>query len=282
MKLTVLGSGSPEAYGRRASSGYLLEVGADRILFDCGGGVVDNLIRSGRLPKDITHLFFTHYHSDHMMDYARLVHAAWDEGAPALKVFGPKPLVDITNGYFGRNGVLSNDLRARTELTQSQQVWVARGGTLPRPWPAPEVTEIDAGFTYDGDGWQLGSARATHGQPILESLGFSVTSEGRKFVYSGDTGINPDITALCQDADFLVHWCYRGSGEQLHPALMAFSPDPGEVARMAQGARVKRLYLTHFRIHMDAAETHNKAKADLAAHFDGEAGILEDLDTFTI
>jgi len=92
MRLTVLGSGSPEAYGRRASSGYLLEIGTDRILFDCGGGVVDNLLRSGRLPRDITHLFFTHYHSDHMMDYARLVHAAWDEGAPPLKVLGPAPL----------------------------------------------------------------------------------------------------------------------------------------------------------------------------------------------
>jgi len=92
MRLTVLGSGSPEAYGRRASSGCLLEIGTDRILFDCGGGVVDNLLRSGRLPRDITHLFFTHYHSDHMMDYARLVHAAWDEGAPPLKVLGPAPL----------------------------------------------------------------------------------------------------------------------------------------------------------------------------------------------
>lgn len=68
MRLTILGSGSPEAYARRASSGFLLEVGQDRILFDCGGGVVDNLIRSGRLPKNVTHLFFTHYHSDHMMD----------------------------------------------------------------------------------------------------------------------------------------------------------------------------------------------------------------------
>ncbi|MEQ3679456.1 MBL fold metallo-hydrolase [Pseudophaeobacter sp.] len=78
MKLTILGSGSPEAYARRASSGYLLEVGEDVILFDCGGGVFDNLLRSGRKPSDITHLFFTHYHSDHMMDYARLVHAAVD------------------------------------------------------------------------------------------------------------------------------------------------------------------------------------------------------------
>lgn len=282
MKLTVLGSGSPEAYARRASSGFLLDVGKDRILFDCGGGVVDNLIRSGRLPKDITHVFFTHYHSDHMMDYARLVHAAWDEGGAPLKVFGPKPLKDITEGYFGRNGVLNNDLRARTELPQSQQVWVARGGTLPRAWPAPEITEIEPGFTYKGDGWQLGSARATHAQPILECLGYSVEAEGKKFVYSGDTSINMDITDLCRDADFLLHWCYRGSGEELHPALMPFSPDPGEVARMAESAGVKRLYLSHFRIHMDSEVGHFKALADMTAHFAGESGIVEDLDDYDI
>ena len=282
MKLTVLGSGSPEAYARRASSGFLLEVGSDRILFDCGGGVVDNLIRSGRLPKDITHLFFTHYHSDHMMDYARLVHAAWDEGAPPLKVFGPKPLEKITAGYFGRDGVLNNDLRARTELPQSQQVWVARGGTLPRPLPAPEVTEIAAGFTYQGDGWQLGSAQATHAQPILDCLGFSVEAGGKKFVYSGDTAINDDIIALSRNADLLLHWCYRGAGECLHPALQAFSPDPGEVADMAQSVGVKRLLLSHFRIHMDSAEGHQKALDEMSARFQGVAGIVEDLDVFDI
>jgi ribonuclease Z len=282
MKLTILGSGSPEAYARRASSGYLLEVGEDVILFDCGGGVFDNLLRSGRKPSDITHLFFTHYHSDHMMDYARLVHAAWDEGAAPLKVFGPKPLTDITEAYFGRNGALNNDLRARTELPQSQQVWVARGGTLPRPWPAPEVTEIDPGYTYEGNGWRLSSARANHAQPILECLGFAVEAGGRKFVYSGDTGINPDITELCQDADFLLHWCYRGSGEILHPALMPFSPDPGEVADMAEKAGVQRLFLSHFRIHMDNEEEHAKARANLAERFTGEAGIVKDLQTFEI
>ena len=282
MKLTILGSGSPEAYARRASSGYLLEVGKDRVLFDCGGGVVDNLIRSERLPMDITHLFFTHYHTDHMMDYARLVHAAWDEGAPPLKVFGPEPLNGITEGYFGKNGVLNNDLRARTELPQSQQVWVARGGTLPRPWPAPEITEIAPGFSFQGDGWRLTSARATHAQPILECLGFAVEADGKKFVYSGDTGINPNIAALCVDADFLLHWCYRGSGEQLHPSLMEFSPDPGEVARMAETARVKRLFLSHFRIHMDCVEGHQMVLDDLATHFSGESGVVEDLEVYDI
>jgi ribonuclease Z len=282
MKLTVLGSGSPEAYRRRASSGYLLEVANDRILFDCGGGVVDNLIRSGRLPKDITHLFFTHYHSDHMMDYARLVHAAWDEGGAPIKVFGPAPLAAMTEGYFGRNGVLAPDLRARTELEQSQQVWVARGGSLPRPWPAPVITEITPGFTFGGDGWRLASAQATHAQPFLDCLGYSVESRGRKFVYSGDTGINPDISALCSGADLLLHWCYRGVGEQVHPALMAMSPDPVEVAAMAHAAGVKRLLLTHFRVHMDLPDKYDTALAAVRNVF-GESGtIVEDLQEFLI
>ena len=282
MKLTILGSGSPEAYKRRASSGFLLEVGTDRILFDCGGGVVDNLVRSGRLPKDITHLFFTHYHSDHMMDYARLVHAAWDEGGEPLKVFGPAPLKEINEGYFGRNGVLKNDLMARTELPQSQQVWVARGGSLPRPWPDPIITEIEPGFSFQGDGWELTSAQATHAQPVLECLGFAVQADGRKFVYSGDTGINPSMTELCRDADFLLHWCYRGSGEQLHPSLMAFCPDPGEVASMAESVAVKRLYLSHFRIHMDSETGLRKAAIQLEQKFSGESGIVEDLEVYEI
>ena len=282
MKLTVLGSGSPEAYARRASSGFLLEIGNDRILLDCGGGVFDNLIRSGHLPRDITHLFFTHYHSDHMMDYARLVHAAWDEGAAPLKVFGPKPLAAITEGYFGRNGVLNNDLRARTELPQSQQVWVARGGTLPRAWPAPEVTEITAGFAYKGEGRTLTAAQATHAEPILDCLGFAVQADGKKFVYSGDTGLCDDIANLCRDADFAVHWCYRGSGEQLHPATQVFCPDPAQVADMAQSVGVKRLYLSHFRVHMDSPEGHQKALADLRQRFGRAAGIVEDLDVFEI
>ncbi len=282
MKLTILGSGSPEAYKRRASTGYLLEIGEDKILFDCGGGVVDNLIRSDRLPKDITHLFFTHLHTDHMMDYARLVHAAWDEGAPPLKVWGPKPIARQTELLFGRDGVLSPDLIARTELEASKQVWVARGGSLPRPWPAPEVTEITPGFSYEGNGWVLKSCEVPHAQPAFDCMAFSVEANGKKFVYSGDAGICEGLKDLARDADFLLHWCYCLTGEDVHPAIKQHSPNPKETAQMAQSAGVKRLLLSHFRIHMDTEEGLASARDDLAQHFDGPAGIAEDLDVFEI
>ena len=282
MKLTILGSGSPEAYARRASSGYLVEVGNDRILFDCGGGVVDNLLRSGRQPSDITHLVFSHLHSDHMMDYARLVHAAWDEGGAPIKVFGPAPIAQITKGYFGPDGVLSNDLRARTELKQSQLVWQARGGMLPRPWPAPDVTEIAPGDIIEGDGWTIHSCEALHAQPLLSCMGFALSADGQKFVYSGDAAVSDAMAALCQNADLLLHWCYRLDGQDAHPAMLATTPTPSEIAQMAERAGAKRLMLTHFRINMDSEDNHSAALAAMKERFSGPVSIAEDLDHIVV
>ena len=282
MKLTILGSGSPEAYARRASSGYLVEIGDDTILFDCGGGVFDNLLRSGRKPSDITHIIFSHLHSDHMMDYARLVHAAWDEGGAPIKVFGPAPITAITQGYFGPNGVLSHDLRARTELKPSQEVWLARGGTLPRPWPAPELSEITPGDTINGATWAVESCDVPHAQPALSCMGFALTHQGQKFVYSGDAGLCDPLERLCQDADLLLHWCYRLDGQTASATMQAMTPTPSQIAEMAKRSGVKRLLLTHFRIQMDAADAHSSAIAAMKACFDGPVAVVEDLDDFDV
>ncbi|MGR3812859.1 MAG: MBL fold metallo-hydrolase [Cognatishimia activa] len=282
MKLTILGSGSPEAYARRASSGYLIEVGADRILFDCGGGVVDNLLRSGRLPSDITHIVFSHLHSDHMMDYARLVHAAWDEGGAAIKVFGPAPIAQITKGYFGRDGVLAHDLIARTELPHSQEVWVQRGGTLPRPWPAPIVQEITPGDTIEGTGWHIRSCAVPHAQPALDCMGFALEAEGKRVVYSGDAGLCEDLESLAEDADLLLHWCYRLEDSDASNTMAAVTPTPTEIGKLAQRVGAKSLVITHFRKYMDEPTRFEKAQQNASLAFGAQATIAEDLMTFDI
>ena len=282
MKLTILGSGSPEAYVRRASSGYLLEVGADTILFDCGGGVFDNLLRSGRKPSDVTHIVFSHLHSDHMMDYARLVHASWDEGGAPIKVIGPAPIAKITEGYFGPGGVMSHDLRARTGLKPSQDVWVARGGTLPRPWPAPEVTEITPGEEIQGNGWQIKSCEVPHAQPALICMGFRVEVGEKTFVYSGDAGLCNPLKALCQGADLLLHWCYRLDDQTASAVMEAMTPTPSQIAQMAEICGVRRLVITHFRINMDEDDGHQSALEAMGNNFNGLHSIAEDLDSFEI
>ena len=277
MKLTILGSGSPEAYVRRASSGYLIETGQDCILFDCGGGVFDNLLRSGRRPSQITHIVFSHLHSDHMMDYARLVHAAWDEGGAPIQVYGPAPIRAINDGYFGPQGVLAHDLRARTELPQSQQVWLARGGTLPRPWPEPIIQEISSGDTINGAGWQIETCLAPHAQPFLECLALSLVSGGKKFVYSGDAGLCAEVEELATEADLLLHWCYRLDGEEVSPEMAKTTPTPSEIGAMAKRVGVRSLILTHFRRHMDAPKLFAQAEESASSSFGQTVRIAEDL-----
>ncbi len=282
MKITCLGTGCPEPNPRRASSGYLVETGNDVILFDCGGGVFDRLTQSGRKPSDITHLFFTHLHSDHMMDYARLVHAAWDEGGEPIVVYGPAPIAGITQKLFGNDGVFATDLKARTENPGSQEVWVERGGTLPRPWPKPLVSEVEPGFSFQGDGWILSSCSVPHAQPQLTCMAFRIDAEGKSFAYSGDSALCNEFEALAKDADLLIHWCYRLAGDEINVFVRKMSPDPIEIARLASRCRVGQLLITHLRSSMDEKQTRSQMRLQLSDNFSGQSGIAEDLMEITL
>ena len=81
MRITLLGTGTPAPSLERQSSGYLVEVAGDTLVFDHGPGAHHRLIESGRRAVDVTRAFFTHLHYDHFMDYARLVLQRWDMGA---------------------------------------------------------------------------------------------------------------------------------------------------------------------------------------------------------
>jgi ribonuclease Z len=282
MKVTLLGTGSPEPHARRASSGYLVETGAETLLLDCGGGVFDRLVQSGRKPSDIDRIFFTHLHSDHMMDYARLVHANWDECGADYIVSGPPPISTITGKLFGRDGVFATDLVARTENEGSKAVWVARGGTLPRPWPSPKVNDVMPGFSEQGEGWTLTSCEVPHAQPYLVCMAFRIDTASGSFVYSGDAGPCEALEQLVQGADLLIHWCYRLSHETASAYIAARSPAPADIAAMAQRASVKKLVVTHFRPHMDAPGVHEKVLQEMKGAFSGEALIAEDLMEFEI
>jgi ribonuclease Z len=282
MKITLLGTGSPEPRVRRASSGYLVETGKETLLLDCGGGVFDRLVQSGRKPSDIDRIFFTHLHSDHMMDYARLVHANWDERGDDYVVTGPPPIVTINNKLFGRDGVFATDLIARTENEGSKAVWVARGGALPRPWPVPKVTEVMPGFAVQGEDWKLTSCEVPHAQPYLVCMAFRIDTPSGSFVYSGDAGPCEALERLAQGADLLVHWCYRLSHETASAYIAARSPAPADIAAMAQRAGVQKLVVTHFRPHMDAPGVHEKVLAEMKDTFSGEALIAEDLMEFEV
>ena len=73
MRITLLGTGTPAPSLERQGSGYLFEVADDLIVMDHGHGAHHRLLESGHRTVDVGHVFFTHLHYDHCLDYARLV-----------------------------------------------------------------------------------------------------------------------------------------------------------------------------------------------------------------
>jgi ribonuclease Z len=184
MRIRLLGTGTPTPSLKRMSSGYLVETGARKILFDFGPGAYHRLLEAGVKPVQVTDVFFTHLHYDHCLDYVRLVMTRWDQGAgkiPDLNVYGPVHTRKMTDSII--NDVFGPDLEARTELPMSQAVYVARGGKLPRAKPNPVVRELKNNDSVDGPGFRVKVHSVIHAQPVLECFGYRLEAEGASFAY---------------------------------------------------------------------------------------------------
>ena len=209
--LTLLGTGTPTPLLHRAGSSYLVTLGEEILLFDCGPGCVRRLLEKGVSPTRITHLFLTHLHYDHCVDYGYLVLSRWDQGVgkmPELSVYGPPNTERMTQLLFGESGVFGPDLAARTEHPGSHFIYEKRGGVLPRERPNPVVTEVGDGGVVECPDWRVKVAEVVHCQPQLTCLAYRLEAYGRSIVFGGDTAPTAKLTELAAGADVLVHMCH--------------------------------------------------------------------------
>jgi len=278
--VTLLGTGTPAPSLTRQSSGYLVDVGNDVIVWDHGPGAHQRLIESGRRSIDVTHAFFTHLHYDHCMDYGRLVLQRWDQGAgriPELKVYGPPPLARMTEQLFGADGIYGPDISARTQHRSSLDVFEARGGTLPRQRPAPQVTEIHAGSIVEGNGWKITVGHAQHAQPYLECLALRLDAPEGALCYSGDTGLSDSIVALAKGCDMLILMNHFFSGTEASAAYRAATGNHRDSAVIAKRAGVKVLVLTHVLDQIDQPSVREQIVHEIRQVYDGKVIWGEDL-----
>ena len=78
-RITVLGAGTPTPTPTRYGSAYVLEIGAERMMIDCGPAATHKLVKAGMWPTAIDYLFFTHHHFDHDVDYPCFLLTRWDQ-----------------------------------------------------------------------------------------------------------------------------------------------------------------------------------------------------------
>jgi ribonuclease Z len=286
MKLTLLGTGTPAPSLTRQSSGYLVEVGGDLIVMDQGPGTQHRLMEAGHRAVDVGYAFFSHMHYDHCLDYPRLVLQRWDMGAdriPDLAVFGPPPIARMTEQLFGLGGVWDADIQARLAHPSSLDVFVARGGALPRRRPRPVVREVKAGDVVEGRHWKVRVGHAQHVQPQLDCLAFRIDSDEGSLVYSGDCGgVCEELIELAQGCDVLVHMNHFFSGTEPSEAYRRACGNHRDNALVARRAGVKTLVLTHVLSQIDQPGLRERIVREIAQEFDGDVVWGEDLMTIGV
>lgn len=285
MKITLLGTGSPDPSTSRASSGYLVEVGPELLLFDHGAGAHANFLKTGHQATKVNTLFLSHLHSDHVLDYARLVHSRWDQGAgliPELNVYGPDYTARMSELLFAEGGVLDPDISGRLNAPGSQRVYLNRGGTLPRQRPNPNVIPLHDDQIIETKRWKITVREVLHQPGYIQAYGFRLETDDGVLTYSGDTGPCEGIRALAQSADILIHMCYFASG--------SFTPTKGpltasghmECARLAAEANVKTLVTTHITPALDAPGIRDRCLSEMEAIFSGRIIWGKDLDELNL
>jgi ribonuclease BN (tRNA processing enzyme) len=286
MKITLLGTGTPAPSLKRQSSGYLIEVGDDLIVMDHGPGAHHRFIESGHRAIDVSHVFISHLHYDHCMDYPRLVLQRWDMGAdriPDLNVYGPTPIVRMTELLFGEDGVWGPDIRARIEHESSRFVFQERGGELPRQRPAPRVKEVHASDVVEGNGWTVTVGHASHVQPYLECLAFRLDSDEGSLCYSGDSGgVCEDLIELARDCDVAILMNHYFSGTEPTESYRQAVGNHRDNAVIAKRAGVKTLVLSHVLAQIDQPGVREQIIHEVRQQFDGKVIWGEDLMQITL
>jgi len=66
MKITILGSGTCVPLLKRSSCSVLVQIENNNLVFDSGPGTMRRLLRAGLTINDVSHLFYSHFHPDHI------------------------------------------------------------------------------------------------------------------------------------------------------------------------------------------------------------------------
>lgn len=277
--LYLLGTGTPTPTRDRFGTAYVLQLGRDLLMIDCGPAATMKLVRAGLWPTDVDYLLMTHHHFDHNADLPCFLLCRWDQSTgkeKMLKVIGPPPTEEMIDKLIGPEGAFADDWKARVGAPVSQSVHANRGGSLPRPEPKLDVQNVGPGEVLTGKDWKVSAVKAHHVEPWLESLAYRVDTGRGSIVFAGDTGPCAGLTEFAKGAEVFVANCWN------HQSIMDGDGEaPGQTgtldaARFARDSGAKRLVLTHTGPVLCAPGSREKAIGDISREYDGEIIFAEE------
>ena len=265
-KLIFLGTGHALAYHCYTTCLALTD-GAHTFVTDGGGGngVFMQMERANMRPDDVTDLFISHAHTDH------LIGAIW--------------LVRVIGHQFDRSGrttplhVYGHASVLETFRTICN---LLVGGQVLSHFDKDIIFHaVESGDTHTIGHWQVtffdtGATKTTQ-------YGWRATLEnGKTLVFLGDEPLTDVGLPYAKDADYLVHeaMCLEADADKYHPHRIHHS-SVVDAANNATRAGAKHLILFHAE-DKDLDTRKARYTAEAAAHFDGPVDAPDDLDVFIL
>jgi ribonuclease BN (tRNA processing enzyme) len=246
----ILGSGGPRANPDRASSSYVLWIGAQaKILVDMGGGAFLRFGQAQAKLSDLSLVAISHLHPDHVSDLPALLWLSHQARKDPLPIAGPSGnevapsfstflsrLFDEKTGAFQ---VLGPTLGATQGKT---------GGGVRLEVGVVDVMKAEPSIVFDRQGVTVTALGIPHGD--IPTLAYRVQTRDVSVVFSSDqTGTNPRFVEFAKGANVLVMHLNIAAG-----ATSPLHASPGVVGRVAQDAGVGRLIVSHIsQFDLDAA-----------------------------
>jgi len=274
LSLFFAGTAGSVPTARRGLPALLVRAGGDRLLFDCGEGTQQQLLRSVGLP-DIGAVFLTHFHLDHWLGLVGLLKTfdLRDRERP-LAIHGPPGL----DALFGALRPIVGRLGYPVELVELDPHEDVRFDSY-----AVSAFAVDHRVTAYGYAWveddrpgRFDAAEAErHGVRPGPDFGRLQRGEvvagvrpeqvmgppraGRKIVISGDTAPCQAVEVLAHRADVLVHEATFMQDEHARARKTGHST-ARQAAEVARDAGVRLLALTHLSTRYFPREVRDEAR----------------------
>lgn len=265
LRIIFLGTGGSLPTCNRNPSAVIVNFKGELLLFDCGEGTQQQMMRAKTGMMSLSSIFVSHFHADHFLGIPGLIQTMSFLGRKEpLTIYGPEGTREFTE-FFKILGYCNLKYEVRgVELSPGDIVegrdYVVRalrtehsipslGYALienPRPGRFNRERAVELGVPPGPlfAKLQKGSPVEVNGKTIMPEEVVGAARPGRTVIYTGDTRPCGSVLEASRDADILIHdgsfadEMAEWAGESMHSTA-------GEVAALAREAGVMKLVLTH-------------------------------------
>lgn len=241
-KVTLLGTGTPIPIAERFGPSTLVEAGSEKLLFDCGRGVPIRLTQLHIPMREVTAVFLTHLHSDHVVGFPDLWLTGWlpnpafAHRTEPMRVYGPvgtkEMMLHLLKAY-----------RADIRIRKADEKLPSEGAEI-------VTKEITEGVVYEKGGVKVTAFNVDHGEFIKPAFGYRIDYQGRSLVLSGDTRFCENLIRFAKGADVLLHEVAVAKPENLSTSeaarrIIGHHTTPEDAGRVFDRVKPKLAVYTH-------------------------------------